>query len=76
MDKSSMNLEALKELITQGESSTLELKRSTAELREALQTVCAFLNTSGGKVIIGVKPDGTILGQQISDKTRCVRSLR
>jgi len=64
-----MNLEALKKLIVQGEGLTLELKRSTAELCEALQTVCAFLNTSGGKVIIGVKPDGTILGQQVSDKT-------
>ena len=64
-----MNLESLKELVARGEGSVIELKRSTAELREALQTICAFLNTSGGKVVIGVKPDGTILGQQVSDKT-------
>ncbi len=64
-----MTVEDLKELIAQGEGPTLEFKRSTAELREALQTVCGFLNTSGGKVIIGVKPEGTLLGQQVSDKT-------
>lgn len=59
----------IKRLASKGESNTLELKRSTAELREALQSVCAFLNGAGGKVLIGVKPDGTVVGQQVSEKT-------
>ena len=46
----------LTKLIAKGESATLELKRSTGELREALQTICAFANGKGGRVIIGVKP--------------------
>jgi ATP-dependent DNA helicase RecG len=32
--------------------------------------LCAFLNASGGTVIIGVTPNGQIVGQQVSDKTQ------
>lgn len=35
---------SLTKLIAKGESATLEVKRSTGELREALQTLCAFAN--------------------------------
>ena len=52
-----------------GESEILELKRSTAERREAAKSVCAMLNHRGGQVIIGVQPDGTIVGQQIGEHT-------
>jgi len=45
----------LKKLLAKGESETLEYKRSTGELREAMQTLCAFANRAGGKVVIGVK---------------------
>lgn len=64
-----MNLAALEALIAQGESETLELKRSTAELRRAGETLCAFLNGEGGQILIGVGPDGKIIGQQVSDNT-------
>jgi ATP-dependent DNA helicase RecG len=64
-----MNLTDLQHLIAQGESDTLELKRSTAELRRAGETLCAFLNGEGGQVVIGVAPDGKINGQQVSDNT-------
>ena len=37
-------IEALQRLVARGESRTLELKRSTAELRPAMQTLCAFAN--------------------------------
>lgn len=66
---SKMGLPELHRLLAEGESETLEFKRSTGELREALETSCAFLNGQSGKVVIGVKPDGTLTGQQISDKT-------
>ena len=48
-----IRLEALFQLIAQGESETLEFKRSTAELKRAGETLCAFLNGEGGKVLIG-----------------------
>jgi ATP-dependent DNA helicase RecG len=56
-------------LIAQGESETLELKRSTAELKRAGETLCAFLNGEGGKVLIGVGPDGRLVGQEVADIT-------
>jgi len=31
-----------------------------------MQALCAFLNESGGTVVIGVGPDGKLLGQVIS----------
>ena len=47
----------------------MEFKRSTGELREALQTVCAFLNGSGGIVLFGVRPEGNAEGQHVTDQT-------
>jgi hypothetical protein len=59
----------LARLIGGGESKTVEFKRSTSELREAMQTLCAFANGDGGRVVIGVKPDGQAIGQQVSEQT-------
>lgn len=65
-----MNLTQLKSLVTKGESETLEFKKSTAQLHAAFETVCAFLNTKGGIVLIGVSEKGQILGQDVTDSTR------
>ena len=64
-----MNLADLEKLVAGGESNTVELKKSTAQLRRAAETLCAMLNGNGGKVLIGVTPGGRIVGQEISDKT-------
>ncbi|MBI2567947.1 MAG: putative DNA binding domain-containing protein [Candidatus Schekmanbacteria bacterium] len=64
-----MNLAVLEQLIAGGESETLELKRSTADLRRAGESLCAFLNGEGGQVVIVVAPDGKINGQQVMDST-------
>lgn len=63
------NRRQLAALVMRGEGPTLELKRSTAELKAAMQTVCAFLNDSGGTVLFGVRPDGAVEGQHVSDQT-------
>lgn len=54
-----------------GESETSELKTSTSSgcRTAAAKTLCAFLNTRGGRVLFGVEPDGTVKGQAVSDKT-------
>lgn len=65
-----MTLDQIKKIIAQGESSTVELKRSTAQLRAAFETACAFLNGDGGIIMIGVTDQGKIIGQEVSDKTR------
>ncbi|WP_244227703.1 AlbA family DNA-binding domain-containing protein [Corallococcus aberystwythensis] len=59
----------LARLAARGESVTLELKRSTGELREAMHTLCAFANGQGGQVLLGVKPGGELIGQQASEQT-------
>lgn len=65
-----MTLDELIELIRQGESDTLEFKKSTSKLNEAANTLCAFLNQEGGYVIIGVDDKGNLLGQDVSDHTQ------
>lgn len=69
--KSTSTLAEVGSLVAAGESETLEIKRSTAELRRAGEALCAFLNGEGGQVVIGVAPDGKIIGQQVSDGTLC-----
>ncbi len=59
----------LERLIGEGESTTLEFKRTTGELREGLATICAFLNTTGGHVLFGVNRKGVIEGQLVSEQT-------
>jgi ATP-dependent DNA helicase RecG len=64
-----MNLTDLRSLVAGGESSTLELKKSTAEKERACRTLCAFANSEGGQVIFGVTPAGKIVGQAVGDRT-------
>lgn len=65
-----MKLEEIKKLISEGESVTLELKKSTAQLKGAIETICAYLNTKGGFVVIGVNQHGKIVGQNVTDNTQ------
>lgn len=57
------------EIIKDGESETVEFKKSTGTLREAVETICAFANLRGGRLFIGINDDGKIVGQTISDDT-------
>ena len=52
------------------ESETLELKRSTAELGEALKSIAAMLNKhQQGELYFGLKDNGDVIGQDVSAKT-------
>ena len=64
-----MTRDEIANLVAQGESETLEFKKTTGERVEAAKTACAMLNHRGGVVLIGVAKDGTITGQQVSDST-------
>ncbi len=64
-----MTTDQLALLVEFGESETLELKTTTGGRREAARTICAMLNQRGGYVMFGVKPDGAVVGQQVSDRT-------
>ena len=71
---------SVEELIAQGESEQLEFKSSlqwdygngdlNAALRKAvIKSIAAFLNTAGGRVLIGVQDDGAVLGLENDLKT-------
>ncbi len=62
-------LETIISFVEHGESETVEFKKSTAQLSRAGETLCAFLNGKGGSVLLGVKPNGVIAGQEVSDST-------
>jgi ATP-dependent DNA helicase RecG len=64
-----MTLQDLEQIVAAGESETMEFKKSTAQLPRAGETLCAFLNGQGGRVFIGITPEGRVLGQQIADST-------
>ncbi|MDF3055398.1 MAG: putative transcriptional regulator [Gammaproteobacteria bacterium] len=65
-----MTLDQIKILATQEESDILEFKQSTSELQKACKTLCGFLNSQGGVLLIGIKKDGRLVGQMVSDNTR------
>ncbi|MGA3373908.1 MAG: ATP-binding protein [Terracidiphilus sp.] len=56
-------------LVRRGESEQLEFKQSSAQFPRAGETLCAFMNGRGGQVLIGVRPNGSVAGQMIADKT-------
>ena len=64
-----MDLEVLRQTIAKGESESLELKKSTGDLKGGMKTICAMLNGTGGRVVYGVTPAGKIVGQDITDPT-------
>ncbi len=51
------------------ESETIELKKSTAELKQALEDLCAFANSGTGTLYFGISDKGKIIGQEITDNT-------
>ena len=52
------------------ESETLELKKSTSELKEAIISIASILNRhQKGKVYFGIKDSGEITGQDVTKNT-------
>ena len=66
-----MTIDFIRELVSKGETRTLELKKTSGELKDGMHSLCAFLNTDGGVLVFGVAPNSLkIDGQIVSDKTR------
>jgi ATP-dependent DNA helicase RecG len=52
------------------ETEKVELKKSTAELKEALVSIVAMLNKhQKGELYFGMKNDGGVVGQNVTEKT-------
>ena len=43
-----MTIEDVKVIIQGDETRTLEMKKTTGELKDGMRSACAFLNTAGG----------------------------
>lgn len=52
------------------ESETLELKKTTSEIKEAIISIAAILNKhQHGELFFGIKNNGTAAGQNVTEKT-------
>ncbi len=58
-----MNIEQIREILKQGEGLNIEFKEASNSLpRNLFETVCSFLNTDGGIILLGVRDDARITG--------------
>lgn len=57
-----MTLSELKRLASGGESQFLEFKQYASVLSQITEEIVGFLNSRGGKLLIGVKDDGVLVG--------------
>jgi ATP-dependent DNA helicase RecG len=64
-----MNVQALTQLVAQGENEILEFKSTTGQRKEGVKTACGMLNGLGGYVLFGVTDHGGIVGQSITTHT-------
>ncbi len=58
----SMSLGDLKRLIKTGEGTYLEFKRTISSPEKIAREVCAFANTKGGTLLLGVDDDKSLVG--------------
>jgi ATP-dependent DNA helicase RecG len=63
MDGGVMNIQYVKNLLVQGEGTSVEFKECRTSInRSVYETVCAFLNRMGGEILLGVSDTGVVTG--------------
>ncbi len=65
-------LRQLRLLVKQGEGQHLEFKRKANHPEKIMREVCAFANTEGGVLLIGVEDNGKIFGIKNPDEEQYV----
>jgi ATP-dependent DNA helicase RecG len=66
----SISTQKIKNLIKQGEGISLEFKESQNELPVSfIETIGAFLNREGGRILLGVSDDKKLLAYQKQKRT-------
>jgi predicted HTH transcriptional regulator len=60
----------IKELIDKGEDSTIQFKSNFTSVDSLAAEITAFLNSRGGKILIGVSDDGELFGLDKDDIQR------
>jgi len=57
----------LLELVANGESTLIEFKRDDVHAEQLAREIVALVNSHGGRVLLGVEDDGTLVGIQRKD---------
>jgi len=58
-----VEVDKVKEFLSNGESMTVEFKQSHKKLnKDVFESVCAFLNRNGGHLFLGVEDKGNVIG--------------
>ncbi|MFH1957631.1 MAG: RNA-binding domain-containing protein [bacterium] len=58
----------LRKLVLQGESETLEFKKSAGEWKEIIKTIAAFGSTRVGKIVIDISDSDKMSGVKIGSQ--------
>ena len=67
-----MTLHQLQNIIQNGENVSVEFKKCISELNHTVyETVCSFLNRTGGHLILGVDDNGDVIGVNAN----CIESM-
>ena len=59
----------LQQLITKGESQTVEFKPSLSQGKRLIEIIASFANSFGGHFLIGIRDDATLCGVKLGSKT-------
>ena len=62
------------DMIRQGEHDMLDFKHSITDAKKIAKSLVAFSNTNGGKLLIGVKDNGTISGIKTEEEFYMIQS--
>ena len=73
-----MTLQELNQLISLGEGAHIEFKRRVPNAKRIAKEIIAFANTGGGRILVGVGDDGTVVGVQdpVEEKFVLERALQ
>lgn len=57
-------------LIQEGRSESIEFLKSWSDFDTVIKTICAFLNSKGGKIVFGLDYSGKIIGLEIGESVK------
>lgn len=64
----------LRQMIQQGEGLTLDFKKTISSAKKIAKTLVAFSNTQGGRLLVGVKDNGRVVGTSPAEEMYMLQS--
>ena len=64
----------IQDLISEGEHQTLDFKFEISDSRKIARSLAAFANTDGGRLLVGVKDNGTIAGVRSAEEIHMIEA--